>query len=300
MQTPAESTALNAAQAELIQQAARLIEQASAIIIAAGAGMGVDSGLPDFRGTEGFWQAYPALARAQIDFQSIANPHNFRTQPRLAWGFYGHRLKLYRETMPHLGFSLLKQWGESKSGGYFVYTSNVDGQFQKAGFDQNRIEECHGSIHHVQCLAHCNEQVWSAGDVHPETIDTEHCLWEGPLPSCPKCAALVRPNILMFNDFHWEDTRHRLQRGHLQAWLKQWSGDNSLPPPVIIELGAGMAIPSVRNFSAYAQKKTQGAIIRINPTAAQVSSAKDVGLAMGALAALNAMAAVLRSEIVNG
>ena len=42
--------------------AAELIEQADAIVIAAGAGMGVDSGLPDFRGNEGFWKAYPALA----------------------------------------------------------------------------------------------------------------------------------------------------------------------------------------------------------------------------------------------
>ena len=39
--------------------------------------MGVDSGLPDFRGTQGFWRAYPALGRARIAFESIASP---RTQ----------------------------------------------------------------------------------------------------------------------------------------------------------------------------------------------------------------------------
>lgn len=47
------------------EHAASLIEQADALIVAAGAGMGVDSGLPDFRGAEGFWQAYPALREAQ-------------------------------------------------------------------------------------------------------------------------------------------------------------------------------------------------------------------------------------------
>ena len=41
-----------------IERAAALIEAADALIIAAGAGMGVDSGLPDFRGNDGFWKAF--------------------------------------------------------------------------------------------------------------------------------------------------------------------------------------------------------------------------------------------------
>lgn len=71
-----------------IVQAARLIASADALHITAGAGMGVDSGLPDFRGSKGFWEAYPALARAGIEFRSIANPAAFKDNPRLAWGFY--------------------------------------------------------------------------------------------------------------------------------------------------------------------------------------------------------------------
>ena len=54
-----------------------LIMQADALIVAGGAGMGVDSGLPDFRGTEGFWKAYPALGRERVDFSSIASPSAF-------------------------------------------------------------------------------------------------------------------------------------------------------------------------------------------------------------------------------
>jgi len=54
--------------------AAELIAGADALVIAAGAGMGVDSGLPDFRGTDGFWQAYPALAKAHLDFMALAPP----------------------------------------------------------------------------------------------------------------------------------------------------------------------------------------------------------------------------------
>ncbi len=68
----------------LIEQAAALIAASDGILITAGAGMGVDSGLPDFRGTEGFWEAYPALANAGIEFRSIANPCAFQKNRRLA------------------------------------------------------------------------------------------------------------------------------------------------------------------------------------------------------------------------
>ena len=75
--------------------------------------MGVDSGLPDFRGNEGFWKAYPPLAKLGIQFEEMANPQWFNDEPNLAWGFYGHRLNKYRKTAPHAGFSILKKMGNS-------------------------------------------------------------------------------------------------------------------------------------------------------------------------------------------
>ncbi|SMC27642.1 Sir2 family protein [Andreprevotia lacus DSM 23236] len=69
------------------RRAAACLRGADALLITAGAGMGVDSGLPDFRGNQGFWQAYPALGRAKLAFSSIANPQAFRADPALAWGF---------------------------------------------------------------------------------------------------------------------------------------------------------------------------------------------------------------------
>ncbi len=59
-------------------------QRADSLIISAGAGMGVDSGLPDFRGNHGMWQAYPELGKQRIDFTEIANPAAFRRHPRLA------------------------------------------------------------------------------------------------------------------------------------------------------------------------------------------------------------------------
>lgn len=159
----------------IFYRAAEVIATADALVITAGAGMGVDSGLPDFRGDEGFWKAYPALARARLDFRTMANPETFVKFPTVAWGFYGHRLALYRQTVPHAGFGILRNWGERLRLGAWVFTSNVDGQFQKAGFPDDRIHECHGSIHYLQCLNRCESGVWSAAEFAPLV-----------LPSTPK------------------------------------------------------------------------------------------------------------------
>ena len=84
-----------------VRQAAKAVASAEALLIGAGAGMGVDSGLPDFRGNQGFWRAYPPYQNLGLDFVSLANPRWFASAPALAWGFYGHRLNLYRATQPH-------------------------------------------------------------------------------------------------------------------------------------------------------------------------------------------------------
>lgn len=269
-----------------LHQAADLLAQADALIIAAGAGIGVDSGLPDFRGDDGFWKAYPALGRARLAFTSVASPATFREDPALAWGFYGHRLRLYRDTRPHAGFALLKAWGKRMEHGYGVFTSNVDGQFQRAGFDPLRIHECHGSIHHLQCLEPCGDDIWSADGYVPH-VDTDACRLLNAPPVCPHCGAMARPNILMFSDGGWNEQRALAQETRLDALLRK------ARTPLVIELGAGTAIPSVRHFGQHVIQRHNGRMIRINPREPQVASARDVGLAMGSMAALTAIDALL-------
>ncbi|MHB9100781.1 MAG: SIR2 family NAD-dependent protein deacylase [Sulfuricella sp.] len=230
---------------ELYARAARLIAAADGLLITAGAGMGmgmgIDSGLPDFRGPQGFWKEYPALGRAGIRFEQIARPVSLRATHELAWGFYGHRLNLYREAMPHPGFGVLLNIAALLPAGGFVFTSNVDGQFQKAGFAEERVAECHGSIHHLQCLDQCNDAIWSAASFVP-TVNDETGLLESLPPTCPACGGLARPNILMFGDDGWASSRSEGQQARLDYWL------GKPERPVVIELGAGTYIPTVRLF----------------------------------------------------
>lgn len=269
-----------------MEHAARLVRDADAIVIAAGAGMGVDSGLPDFRGNTGFWQAYPALAAAGIDFQAAASADSFVRNPVQAWGFYGHRLALYRRTVPHAGFALLRKWARSKPHGASVFTSNVDGQFQRAGFDADHVNECHGSIHHLQCTRPCSTAIWPADAVMP-VVDEGACRLQSPVPLCPHCGAVARPNILMFGDWTWEDGRAEAQAARQRAWLAR------VRNPVVIEIGAGTAIPTVRHFSASVMRQHGGSLVRINVRESAVAGGRGVGLAMGGLAALQGMDWVL-------
>ena len=89
----------------------------------------------------------------------MANPIWFTTNPPMAWAFYGHRYNLYKNTIPHDGFKMLLDLVKEKNDNYFIFTSNVDGQFQKAGFDSDKIIECHGSISHFQCLYNCSKNI---------------------------------------------------------------------------------------------------------------------------------------------
>ena len=277
--------------------AADLIAGANALVIAAGAGMGVDSGLPDFRGTDGFWRAYPALAKAKVNFAEVASSGTFVEDPTLAWGFYGHRLCLYRETSPHAGFDLLRKWAERMPLGARVFTSNVDGQFQKAGFSEEDVHEYHGSIHHLQCMEECDSGVWSAQGFAPE-VDEESCRLLNAPPRCPKCGKLARPNVLMFNDWHWLSDRSHAQRGRENRWLDSLTHD--LSRIAVVEMGAGTAIPSVRHFSHRLSHEHGARIIRINPREPQVPSSLDVGIATGALEALRGIDLMVNAILERG
>ncbi|HEY5624492.1 MAG TPA: hypothetical protein VIV14_12090 [Gammaproteobacteria bacterium] len=86
-----------------IKRAAITIAAADHLLITAGAGMGVDSGLPDYRGSDGFWNAYPPLREQRLRWIDLAQPDAFRTMPDLAWGFYGSRLDYTGEHVPTKG-----------------------------------------------------------------------------------------------------------------------------------------------------------------------------------------------------
>ncbi len=266
-----------------IDRAAEALAAADAVLVATGAGMGVDSGLPDFRGEQGFWRAYPPMKKLGLSFYDLADPRWFRDDPTLAWGFYGHRLNLYRATRPHRGFTLLRDLAGSRP--LFAFTSNVDGQHQAAGWTEEQVFECHGSLRHLQCLSCCTDEVWSAEGLEV-TVDEATFRATGELPRCPRCTLMARPNVLMFGDFSWSGVRSAEQNERYRRWLGELGGGAL----AVVELGAGTAVPSVRWQSESLASRCGATLIRVNPREAQ-GPRGTISIAAGALDAMEAIAA---------
>ena len=280
-----------------LQKAVEAIKNAKALIITAGSGLGVDSGLPDFRGPQGFWRAYPPLEKLNIQLAGMSNPQWFDKDPSFAWGFFGHRYNLYKGTEPHRGFQILLELGKKMELGYFVYTSNVDGHFQKAGFDPSRVCECHGTINYMQLVdTSKNSTIWEVPEDTKYNVDNDTLRLIGDLPMGPPedPKHLARPNIYMFGDWGWLGGRSAAQTDLYCEFAEKLLSPKEEIPFVVIEIGSGLAVPTVRVQSEDLVHKSKGVLIRINPNESQVPNpAKNVSLPMGGLQALEKIKTLL-------
>jgi NAD-dependent SIR2 family protein deacetylase len=138
-------------------------------------------------------------------------------------------------------------------------------------------------------LCGCTPNIWSTDEFMPK-VDEEICLLLNEPPRCPKCGAMARPNVLMFGDWSWSPRRTAIQSQHEEEWLEA-IGDHQRV--VVVELGAGTAIPSVRNFSQRIIYELGGRLVRINPREFQVPGSVDVGIPLGSLEALVGIYAAL-------
>lgn len=263
----------------LYERVAGIIRNSDVMVVTAGAGIGVDSGLPDFRGDHGFWNAYPMYEQLGLSFTDAANPIHFKNDPEFGWGFYGHRLGLYRDTVPHKGFHIIQDWCLKNKMDYFVVTSNVDGQFQKAGYNPNRIYEIHGSIHHLQCLTPCSDAIWKNDEsitIEYETMKSQN------VPVCRSCGGVARPNILMFGDYSWLAERTHAQSARFDYFMEE-NVDKNI---VVIEMGAGTSVPSIRFTSERLSSVYGATVVRINPRESFIDGECNVSISDSALKTL--------------
>jgi len=272
--------------------AAKAIKGATALLLTSGAGLGVDSGLPDFRGPEGFWKAYPPMKKLGLQFPMMSNPKWFGTDPAFAWGFWGHRYKLYTSAAPHEGYDIMLRLAQKMEHEYFVFTSNVDGHWIKSGTPPEKVFECHGSIHYLQCVNECSD-IWpSSESLGGLIVDESSFRAQAPLPCCKSCSSLARPNVVMFDDFTVLHKRLDQQVTNYKKWVKSLKESKSVKL-VVIEIGAGEAVPTVRYQSEMMADQFSGQLIRINPRDTKIphiSGGPHISIPMGGM---NAMKKIL-------
>ena len=151
---------------------ATLLRERQPCVVLTGAGISTESGIPDFRSRTGIWAEYDPMEYATIDA--------FRRDPRKVWEFYALRLDVLARAEPndgHLALAELERRGLVQA----VITQNIDGLHQRAG-SQN-VVEVHGSIRTASCLE-CGE----------------NAALEQALPVCPRCGAIMKPDVVMFGE----------------------------------------------------------------------------------------------------
>lgn len=158
-----------------IREAARIISGSSLVIALTGAGISVESGIPDFRGRNGLWSKYDPARYATIDA--------FLADPSEVWNMLREMDALILNAKPnpaHIGLGVLEQKGFLQ----YIITQNVDNLHQAGG--SSNVIEYHGNSSTLSCLF-CNMRYTMAEKRHEN------------LPTC-KCGKILKPDIVFFGE----------------------------------------------------------------------------------------------------
>ncbi len=162
---------------ELIHRAAKDIFHSKKTIAFTGAGISVESGIPDFRGAQGLWQKY--------DPEEYAHIHTFYSNPDKVWRMLKEMFLLIMGAKPnpaHIGLAELERMGLLSS----VITQNVDGLHQAAG--NTNVIEFHGTHKTLSCLR-CSTKI-DGSSLTPEDLP----------PRCSHCSSLLKPDVVFFGE----------------------------------------------------------------------------------------------------
>jgi len=153
------------------------------VVVATGAGMSRESGIPTFReaGT-GLW--------ARFDPASLASEAGFRTRPATVFGWYAWRRALAARAAPHPGYHALVRL-ERLVSDFAVVTQNVDGLHRRAG--SARVVELHGALDRFRCLDRGHP-------APPELVPVTEAGGDIEPPPCPRCGSPLRPDVVWFGE----------------------------------------------------------------------------------------------------
>lgn len=233
-----------------IEKAAALIEEAEIILIGAGAGASAAAGLTysGERFTGNFGEFIEKYGSAYMTDMYAAGFYPFPTQ-EAKWGYWSKHSMINRFLPPAL--PLYEQLYEVvKEKDYFVLTTNVDHQFQKAGFPEERIFATQGDYGNIQCEKGCHPKIYDAEELfHQMDEAREDCLVPSALvPKCPVCGGNMTMH-LRCDQYFVEDENWHKAAGRYQDFLKSMEQKKG----VFLELGVGFNTPTIIKYNFWQQ-----------------------------------------------
>ena len=247
----------------------KMAQGARQITILTGAGVSAESGIPTFRGPEGYW----TVGAREYHPQEMATYDMFSRNPHEVWKWYLHRMGVCRNAQPNPGHLALADMENMLQDRFTLITQNVDGLHLRAGNSLKRTYQIHGNIFSMRYAKECSD------DVSPLPKTVEAKTGEEPLTQedkkslqCPRCKGPSRPHVLWFDESYNE--RHYHFYSSLQAAQKTdlllivgTSGSTNLPHQIAVCVsdGGGVLIDvniEENPFSQLAQANGKGFFIQ--------------------------------------
>jgi NAD-dependent deacetylase len=150
------------------------------VLIITGAGVSAESGIPTFRGKDGYWR--------NLDPTKLATPEAFARDPNLVWDWYRERRQRIRKAQPNSAHQAIAELAV-QAGEFLLVTQNVDNLHRRAGLPAEKIVQIHGDIFMTRC-SRCD---FGRYEHEPGRDDSS-------LPKCPECGALMRPDVVWFGE----------------------------------------------------------------------------------------------------
>ncbi|MDE1826023.1 MAG: NAD-dependent deacylase [Thaumarchaeota archaeon] len=222
------------------------LRQAEKIVFVTGAGISQESGIPTFRGKDGFWRKYDAMKLATIDA--------FYENPKLVWEWYEERRANILAAKPNPGHLAMAELEKYKP--VHVLTQNIDGMHQRAG--STKVYELHGSIITIKCTV----------------CDFKDIIVTGfsELPPVCKCGNILRPDVVWFGESLPQDVWH--------VAMQQASSCD-----VMIVVGTSLAVSPANLLPVYA-RQNGAVVIEVNPEETPMSASMSLSIRSSAAKAL--------------
>jgi NAD-dependent deacetylase len=239
------------------------------VLILTGAGLSAESGIPTFRGPEGYW----TVGAREYHPMDLATFAAFQRMPDDVWSWYLYRRATCRAAQPNPAHLALVELERSLGDRFLLLTQNVDGLHVRAGNSIARTYAVHGNIDFMRCAAECRP------DIVPVPVELDR--WkkasrlgdeERGLLACPRCRDRMRPHVLWFDEtydephYRWDSSLAAARRAAMLVVVGT-SGATNLPDQVV-RMVASRGRPLIvvnldaSPFSELAEQSSRGLVLR--------------------------------------
>jgi len=250
-----------------LKLAKNALENADAILIGGGAGLSASAGLR-YSGKRFEDNFTEYIEKYNLTDMYSSGFYPFKTQEE-KWGYWSRHIQINRFE-PATGdvYLNLKNLVQNKE--HHVITTNVDGQFYKAGFDSSVVFAVQGDYGKIQCAISCHSKLYDSEQLVRQMIEEqENCKIPSKLvPHCPVCGENMEVNIRKDNNFIEDESWHTSALSY-----QQFLSGISTKKLVLLEIGVGYNTPSLIKFpfEQITSNHRNTTLIRINRDHPQAS-----------------------------